>query len=120
MNIIAPVDPATGKYELTHSAQLKFRRAQNVPSALRDELLQVCRDDVCVSSCYLLDVLEPASGDTKLWICLSLDNPQSDLDRIAPQMQQIFRGYPEYTNRFFIGTSDAFDGLQPEHAAYTR
>jgi hypothetical protein len=117
-NVVAPVDAAAGRYVFTESFRVKFRAAQNVPTPLRDELLQICKSDSRVLQCYLLDVLEQPSGNIKFFVELRLDNPDA-LHEIGPQMQRVLHRYPDFATRFFVGAG-TFDGLKDDEAAYRR
>jgi hypothetical protein len=119
VNALAPVDPAKGVMVLAHNVRTKYRRAQDVPDDLRSRLVEICSSCDFVAACYLLDVMEPATGDIKLFVSLSLDRGEHDLLRVGPRMQQAFRDFPEYDMRFFIG-ADTFGELNPALLAYAR
>ncbi len=119
INVVAPLDSASGKYVLTETVRVKWRPVQSLPASLREQLLEVCRDNPCVGAAFFLDVLEQPTGDIKLWVSLTLDDPTSNLDRVARQMQEVLGKHTEYANRFFIG-ADLVDEVRPEQAAYRR
>ncbi|MHC4946847.1 MAG: hypothetical protein ACYTG1_01100 [Planctomycetota bacterium] len=52
-----------------------------------------------------------------LFVSLSLADPEKDLGRVAPRMQEVLQGAPGYGRRFFIG-ADVFGELDPALAAY--
>lgn len=119
VNVIAPVDAATGKMLLTHDVRIKCRPTQTVSSALRDEIVTVCRNDLSVRSISIVDVLEQPTGEIKIFVTLSFDNPDVDLPRVAPKLQQLFTHYPEFKNRYFICADTALN-LSFDASVYTR
>lgn len=119
INVVAPVDAATGKMVVTENVRIKWRPSQTVPPALRDEIVAVCRDDPSVKSASILDVLEQPTGELKIFVTISFDDPAVDLHRVAPKLQQVFGRYPEFKNRFFIG-ADIVPEVPAEAAAYRR
>lgn len=97
----------------------KVRKAREVPENLRKRVVDICREFECVTVCYLLDVIEPATGDIKLFVNLTLVDPEQDFQRVGAEIQKVFVDFPEYRQRFFIG-ADVFSQLDPSLAAYTK
>ena len=119
INVVAPVDAATGKMVLTESVRIKWRPSQTVPPALREEIVAVCRDDPSVKSVSILDVLEQPTGQIKIFVTIRFDDPDVDLHRVAPRLQQVFARHAEFKDRFFIG-ADIVPEVPAEAAAYRR
>ena len=95
-NALSPIDPSQGIMILNRDVETKYRRAQDVPDKLQTRLTEICRTTDCVAKCCLLDVVEPATGDIKLFISLTLDKGEQDLPSVAPEMQKVFKEFPEY------------------------
>jgi hypothetical protein len=98
------IDASKGIYRVAHRAQVKFRRAEDVPDQLRDELIQICQTDPRISACYLFDVMEPETGQIHLRVNIQADDREA-LHSVGPHMQRVFKRFPEYTDRFFIGVN---------------
>src|SRR5689334_20916698 len=96
INVVAPVDATTGKMVVTENARIKWRPSQTVPPMLLEEIAAVCRDDPSVKSASILDVLEQPTGKIKVFVTISFDDPDIDLPRVAPRLQQVFARYPEF------------------------
>jgi hypothetical protein len=105
VNILAPLDSAKGTYVVTQSFKVKFRPAQNLPPALRDNLLDICHRQHAVSACYLLDVLESGTGKVKFLVNLLIDEPEVNMPLVAPMFTQAFKPYPEIVERGFVGAN---------------
>lgn len=112
------IDRDKGIFVFNRDVPIKCRPAQNLPDNLRRELIDVCRFCDTVAAAYFLDVMEPATGEIKFFVTLTLDDATADLYRVAHPMQQILSRYPDYSNRFFIG--ETFEGLDTVLAAYVR
>ncbi len=119
INVLVPVDVATGRYALTQEVRIKWRPSQTVPPALRDEIVAAWRDDGAVRSASILDVLEQPTGATKIFLTLGLDNPGEDFHRVGPRLREAFDRYPELRNRFLIG-ADLVREVPREMATYQR
>lgn len=117
-NALTPTDISKGEHILNRDIDVKFRRAQEVPDSLRNQIVQICVAHDYVEACFLLDVIEPATGEVKLFISLKLDAP-TKLGEIAPLIQQVLLEYPKYNNRVFI-SRDIFGDLNADYSAYVR
>lgn len=118
VNVLTTLDRDAGLFRIDHDIPVQLRRAQSIPDLLRERLIALCEADNDVISCTLLDVRDKKIREMKLFVSLELDHPGA-LHRIGPQMQAIFRDFPEYAGKYFIG-DQPFGKLDPEIAAYNR
>lgn len=119
INVLAPLDTARGMMILTENVRIKCRPSQTVPAALRDEIVEVCRNDASVKSASILDALEQPTGNIKIFVSIRFENPNIDLHRVAPKLQQVCDRYPEFINRYFI-CADFVPDIPAEAEVYQR
>jgi hypothetical protein len=117
-NALAPLEPSRGSFLVTNPAQCKFREAHDLPSSLREELIAICEAEPRISACYLLDVMPGPGDEIKLFIDFRGDDRQA-LHDVAPRMQEVFKRYPQYTDRFWIGMG-SIRNTRPEQRAWRR
>lgn len=118
VNALDCLDAETGKHVVNREVQTQCRRAQDLPVSFTDAVRDLCNSEDRLSSCFLLDVREPATEQIKLFIDVQIDGVEDDVEQIMASFQNTLAEFPDIAGRAFISLQ-AFD-LPTEDAFYQR
>lgn len=98
------------KIQVKSSAKMSMRRAQSLNADLSGGIWRVCQESPEVAACYVLDFQSQDTGQTGIFIVLTVDEP-NQMEVAAPRFIQMLQQFPPemHAGRIFVASSQSLD-----------
>ena len=98
------------KIPVKSSTRISTRRAQALDPGLANEILRVCQQSPEVAACNVLDFEKPDSGETGIFIVLTVDEPRQ-MESAAPRFIRMLQQFPleMHAGKIFVASSQTLD-----------
>jgi hypothetical protein len=89
---------------------IAMRRAQSLNADLSSAIWRVCQQSPEVAACYVLDFQKQDTGQTGIFIVLSVDQPQQ-MEQAAPRFIEMLQQFPSemHAGKIFVASSQTVD-----------
>lgn len=91
-------------------AGITICRAQSLNADLSSEIWRVCQESPEVAACYVLDFQKAATGQTGIFIVLTVDEPHQ-MEVTAPRFIEMLQQFPPemHAGKIFVASSQTMD-----------
>jgi hypothetical protein len=95
---------------LKSSARVETCRAQSLDAELTSQIWRVCQESPEVAACNVLDFRKPDTGQTGIFIVLTVDEPRQ-MEVAAPRFIAMLEQFPPevHAGKIFVTSSQSFD-----------